>query len=481
MSRIAFILFFLLLSPLFCFAQTASATDPALTYYQATNTLPAEEKLAYAISALDTSADDRFLREVWKDLDRLGTRLGPDAPLPAIESFLTKVQEGSTQYQYAYLLRARFLMLTGKAEDATPMFHNAIQKRWKSANKDGFRLYAQTLGDCNRPAQAAIEEYSCIISDANPLPDGETNFLTYFFYWAWEMKRKNVDSSAMQDIYPYLPENPQHPEFKEIGQAFCLTADRRYSDAVTLFINTLSNLTMRQSAQISTSQESGGIAYDETLNIPLYIATALYLEGSDLNRAASYLTAFVTSNMDRPAFVVNSVPVIVHRLESMGGDYRQRIAEVTEALIRTGLLDDPDIIKQIPPEILAHFLDVHQMGLFAQGRWQEAKRVCEQLVEGYFPTYGPGVNGLFSLAMIHELNERDYEAAEAAYQRIITDSYFDDWRLKALNGLYRTKQCLGASSSELLTIVQQTEALASDPESKRILHEIAHKMSSQPH
>ena len=383
-----------------------------------------QRALTQVRSATDEQVVGRAIRDL---LETSKTLENTDDALEALDGLVRSknIDTGDPIVRKAWLVRARMLLRQGEATAADSLFRTAIEKKWKAPDASNkvlaFRYYAEGLEEAERYADAAVLEYEVMTGPHNSVPDAEWNMMSYLFYRLWNLKLNKPDSSAMEDVYPRLADVPEHPEYQRIAKAFCLITDKRYAEAVALLEEIDGQLAEQQTAGKKKS-------YGEERNIPLYIAAAHFLDGGDLEAARAGLEEFWRRNKDRPVFVFNSTLVITHRLEKYPGGMEHRILSVTEFLVEKGFTSDSTIRAHIPEKDIAHLLAEHAHGLQTAGRIEEAKALCLEIIERYFPHNSAGVGALFIYGHI-AWQEKDIEAACVAFQRIVdecNDTVSDD-------------------------------------------------------
>ena len=381
-------------------------------------------RYARAVTQVRSATDEAVIGRAIRDLLEMSRPLeNTDEALDVMDGFVRRnnVDTGQSIVRKAWLVRARMLLRQGVPTAADALFRTAIEGKWSapdtSHNRMAFRYYAEGLDEVGRYGDAAILEYEVMTGPHNPVPDAEWNMMSHLFYRLWNLTWKEPHASAVQDVYPRIaeiPEVPGHPEYRRIAEAFCLMADERHSEAVALLQEIDKGLAEREG---STDEKT----YGEVRNIPLYIATAHFLDGEDLDAACAGLDEFWRRNKDRPLFVFNMTGLITHRLGRFYNDPKNRRLCVTEFMVEKGFISDPKKRAHIPGKEIAHFLTKHAYALRKAGRTEESKAVCLEAVERYFPHNLGGVTGLAIYAEIAWIVEKDYEVARASFQRIIDE------------------------------------------------------------
>ena len=96
------------------------------------------------------------------------------------------------------------------------------------------------------------------------------------------------------------------------------------------------------------------------------------------------------------------------------------------------------------------------------GRSQEAKAICQELVDRYFPNNSAAVGALFLYGHIVWQNDKDIEGARAAFKRIVdecNDTVSDDDTAKVLRmarkGLIDVLRLQGRPKQEILPHVKE--------------------------
>ena len=385
-------------------------------------------RFARAVTQVRSATDEQVIGRAMRDLLEMSKPLeNTDDALDAMDGFVRSrnVDTGQPIVRKAWLARARMLLRQGVPTAADALFRTAIEGKWAAPDVShmnmAFRYYAEGLDEVGRYGDAAILEYEVMTGPHNPIPDAEWNMMSYLFYRLWNLTWKVPHASAVRDVFPRIAEIPGHPEYRRIAEAFCLMADERYPEAVALLQEIDKGLAGEPAADGQDANSGEKKRYGEERNIPLYIATAHFLDGEDLDAARAGLDEFWRRNRDRPLFVFNMTGLITHRLGRFYDDPKNRRLDVTEYLIEAGFTSDPKLRAHIPDREMASFLTKHAYALRKRGRIEEAKAICLDVVERHFPHNLTGVCGLAIYAEIAWHADKDYEVACASFQRIIDE------------------------------------------------------------
>ncbi|MBZ0256805.1 tetratricopeptide repeat protein, partial [bacterium] len=96
-----------------------------------------------------------------------------------------------------------------------------------------------------------------------------------------------------------------------------------------------------------------------------------------------------------------------------------------------------ELIEQVDEYLLSHVLDLHAQAQFATARTQEAKQMCESIIDRYFPRTPGSINVMYMMGEQME-RENNMDEAEKYYMQVMLQSPYDIWirrsedRLKSL-------------------------------------------------
>ncbi len=406
-----------------------NSVAPSLeAYQQSKNDMPLRDCFELALTQVKSATEEQVIGRAILDLLEMSKPLeNTNEALEGLIDFIRRnnVNTKKPIVRMAWQARARILVRHGAAEVADALFRTAIEGKWNAPDFSdkgyAFRYYADGLEEAERYADAAILEYEVMTGPHNPVPATDWNMMSFMFYRLWNLKHAQPDVLAVEDVLPKLADIPEHPEYRRIAESFCLMADRRYEEAIALLEEIDLQLGDDPAPQPKIEESGETPHYGEKRNIPLYIAAARFLDGADIEAARANLAEFWRRNQDRPAYVFDKSVVIAHRLGVYPGEMENRIVQVTQSLVDQGFTSDPKIRPQIPDTDIARFFAFHAHGLRLAGRIEEAKAVCLDNVERYFPNNSGSVSSLYTYGHIMWQSDHDLEAARAAFQRIVDE------------------------------------------------------------
>lgn len=407
---------FLLLLPSILLAGGPEA-DRVEAFLQASKRLPVAERIARARETIQTSHDQAVVAEAVWDLAKFSvTPERAQVALASVEALIAESQEGSKVFRQANLARARLLARLGQKGDADGIFRRAIAEHW---DKNAYKYFYESLWETGEYALLAIDEYDRHTSDEYSDEDrafyeSERDFVDMFGRLR-AMKVASSQSSAMEEVFPRLKESKRRPLAKSIAKALCLAADDRYEEAIAL-LNQLENLLGSGDAPASD--------YDESKDLPLYLAAVLFFEGRDFDAARAAFREYMDRNEDTRTRVLERALKLTYAMEHSTQDQR-KIVELTGFLVSSEFVMDEEIRSQLPEGNVASLLTMHQLGLACRGEWDESAQVCLQIMEKYYPQTLAGANAAMSLAVNLSWRYGDMEGPERLLNDIVSQAPYD--------------------------------------------------------
>lgn len=398
----------------------ASDQNPAKSYMIELRQLPDDQKLGFALKTVlgtGTDADEDLISTVLDDiLYQANSESRQQSTIDELTNYLNAAEQGSKYYQWVYVLRARLMM--GQPDsfvEAKQQFLTAMKKNWRANYGDPvLEQYVLALLIERYYKEAAIEAYICALNIENAVLKRDFSLITTLYRSMQDGSFSHVGNIAMKDVFPNLPEKEGDPLVRKCAEGICLLIDKQYEEALRLF----EDLRSHEPSEIEIVQ-----TYNEYRNLPVYQAAVVFKRDRNLDAAKDYLDTFMKRNRDRPEFVLNNVLGII---ETYGGGLSDDPFYSSEFLFKSGFTKDPQVKANVPPDRIAKLLDFYQMGLGGHEKFAEQKKVCQEIVDEYFPEQAGGVNAMQSLAYILR-NEGNTQAAEDAFIRIILESRFDFW------------------------------------------------------
>ncbi len=421
--------------------------------------LKPDERLAPAIQVLNSETDPQAVDAALNDLERLTLQKDKLAEgFQAVDAYFRKINESDETFAKAYLVRARMLYRLGREDEAVRLFETGmVQYRFP----DAFPFYIDTLKEAGKAKEAVAAQYHGAIRP-EVIEDSWRNFIGQF-YDALSGYKKTTPQSAVDTILPLLQDDPAHPEYKQIAEALCLLADGRYGEAMRRLDQIEADLAGRTDKETS---------YSEWRNIPLYRAAVEIMRDNQDEPVQRQIHAFWERNQDRPPFVAWMALALARILNMEGGEISKRSLPVTQELMDLGFSSNPQITSTLSEYTITHLLDLQQIGLYYRGRWNEAKSICIELTNKYFPRTQGAVNAMNSLGLIYGKRENNYIEAEKCFRRVILESPFDDIRRSAANWLYNMKLQQGESPSNLIKYLEEFRALEINPDKRNNIDKI---------
>ena len=408
---------FLVIIVLFPFNVPAADSDSGEAFLEASKRLPVAERIERAREAIRNSDDNAVVAEAVRDLAKFAvTPERAQNALVDIDALIAK-SEGNPEVSHrANLARARLLARLGRIEESHSIFNRAVEERW---SRDVFKRFYETLWETGQYALLAGSEYERHTTDEFSDDDREfyeceRDFMEMF----GRMRAMRVvfpESSAMEDVFPRLEESKRRPLAIRIARALCLAADERYVESIQLLEE------IEQALESGTAPDS---EYDESKDLPLYLATVLFFEGRDFDAARAAFREYMDRNEDTRTRVLERALKMTYAMEHASQDKR-RIIELTGLLVESEFMTDKQIREEFPDSNIASLLTMHQLGLACRGEWHESRELCFELMDKYYPQTLAGANAAMSLAVNLWWHYGHTEAAERLLRDILLNAPYD--------------------------------------------------------
>ena len=102
-----------------------------------------------------------------------------------------------------------------------------------------------------------------------------------------------------------------------------------------------------------------------------------------------------------------------------------KIPELTGLLVKSEYITNPAIENELPEANVASLLTMHQLGLSWRHEWDEAGRVCLQIMDRFYPQTLSGASAAMNFGLYLWMRQRDLDGAERMFKDILDRAPYD--------------------------------------------------------
>ena len=418
MKRVYLLFCLIFLIPCFVIVAQTDA-ERAKAFILESKRLPVAERVDRAINTIEKSTDGALVAEAVRDLGRF--RQDPEKTqetLAILDRLISEKPNDSKIFHRASLARARLLAREGLKEEAWVFFRKQLTEQTGDFWHEAQQWYHDSLWETGDYGDIALDQYERRITDDpkemhRDYAETESDFVEMIDPLR-AMRSVRSEFSAMEDVFPRLPDSKRRPLAKSLAKSICLAADDRFPEALAV---------LDEIEQLAGSGKYAG--HDESGDLPLYRAAVLFFEGRDFDSARAAFRKYMDLNRDNPDTVIVRGLILSYAMEHFVGD-KGKIAELTGLLMDSELMTNEEIRKDLSHWDVASLLDMHQLSLACRGDWDESERICGELMRDYYPNTLSSADGAMTLAQNYWLHQGDPKRGEDLLRNILSEAPFDN-------------------------------------------------------
>ncbi|HPA46504.1 MAG TPA: hypothetical protein PK395_12135 [bacterium] len=387
-------------------------------YREQSRKLPIADRLELAKQTVLDSADEAVLSAAVADLAKYAiTPERNEAALESVNLVLRKCSRDSDLYGQALLAKARLTARAGQKQEGYSLFRREIAEcRQKSAYGEFFT----SLWENGDYELSALEDYKRHTGDE--LSDAVRTYydchgnLIKFYTRLRVIKTTRKDYSAVASALPQALESQRRPLAKPIAEAICLAVDERYPEALEK---------LRKIDETLQSGKAPESAFDESKDLPFYIASVLFFEGQDFEAMRTAFRQYMDRNTENRPVVLERALNLLYASEFDPFNLFKRVPELSGFLIASEYMTDENIKSGLSDEKIAALLNIHRHGLWYQGKAQEAERMALDIMAKYYPQTLEGANAALSLAAYSLYLHEDRDATDRIMYDILEKAPYE--------------------------------------------------------